>query len=103
MDKRTLTALRGSIEKWRLIAEGVGEDMGVVNCPLCKKFNDIGCHGCPVSNDTGHDGCRGTPWDAWLKVSDFAAVRTAKGEKEKLLALNEYVYLLSLLPEGVYE
>lgn len=107
MDKRTLTALRGSIEKWRRIAEGFGEDLGPHNCPLCKKFRNTNeghwCAKCPVSEESGCGGCFRTPYVPWDDFCEMVGSRRAKSEEAKLLALDEYVYLLSLLPEGVYE
>lgn len=66
MNKRTLTALQGSIEKWRQIANGTMADMGTDNCPLCHTFyREKNCRGCPVSAATGESGCVDTPYVAW--------------------------------------
>lgn len=75
MTPTTLTALRGSIAKWRAIVDSTGADEGTDNCPLCalffvtpgaKKF----CIGCPVSERTSQDGCFGTPYTAWALLRD---------------------------------
>lgn len=97
MDKRTLTALRGSIAKWKAIVEGFGLDDGAVNCPLCKLFNEFPhfCQGCPVSAEAGGRGCKNTPY--------FVFIMAESEEERKDAALTEYLYLLSLLPEGICE
>jgi len=98
MDARTLKALNGSIRKWWLIAEGRGVDLGIANCHLCKLFYGVFCHGCPVEKESHEDGCEGTPYVAWSKK------RTPGGcvitEKQQWLALDMWLYLVSLLPEG---
>ena len=38
MNKETLEALKGSIEKWRKIVEEGDEDRGSSSCPLCQLF-----------------------------------------------------------------
>ena len=53
MDKATREALLGSIEKWRRIVAGTGEDLGWKNCPLCTMYYHGGCEGCPVAEKVG--------------------------------------------------
>jgi hypothetical protein len=70
MDAKTLTALKGSIEKWKGIVAGTEEDKGRLNCPLCHLFNPIQgkskhCEGCPVMEQSGERGCCGTPYEKW--------------------------------------
>jgi len=53
MNKRTRTALEGSIKKWENIVALKGGDNGVVNCPLCQEFyagpeDGESCDACPI-------------------------------------------------------
>ena len=98
MDEKTLTALRGSIEKWRQIEAGTLEDRGPDNCPLCQEFIENNCVGCPVSAQTGRGGCVGTPYEAW----DDAAyiVNIANTPELVALARAEREFLESLLPQA---
>ena len=106
MDKKTLEALKGSIKKWYKIAYEDGEDIGTDNCPLCKLFyTDYGCGNCPVAEKTGEWGCRETPYDEWSKHHDdkphsFAYPLKAECPECKEIAIKEYEFLKSLLPEG---
>jgi len=69
MDKETLEALEGSIEKWEKIVAEKGKDLGSLNCALCGVFitKDKRCVGCPVYMKTGEPLCRETPYIDWLK------------------------------------
>lgn len=114
MDARTLTALEGSIAKWRAIVDGTGKDAGYRNCPLCTLFiededpeeSGRDCYGCPVSAKVGTDGCAGTPyekWDAYLRDSG----RLSHSDEAKVfdtvsavLAKAELNFLLGLLPHN---
>ena len=58
-------ALEGSIQKWRDIRDGEGEDMGSVNCSLCQRFAE--CKACPVTDDKDRTGCPDTPYKDWVK------------------------------------
>lgn len=81
MDRRTLTALRGSIRKWEKIAAGTGRDKGHDNCALCIEFCTLsGCKGCPVFDKTGKHYCYETPYEnaALLLVDDKATTVRAK-------------------------
>ena len=104
MNKKTLKALKGSIEKWRKIVHEDGEDFGTDNCPLCDCFYSKGCNGCPVAEETGMPDCNDTPYLAWrdYQVDDgrFNFPNRAFDEKAEELALAEYEFLKSLLPEG---
>lgn len=84
LNDELLTALDGSIKKWRRIVARLDHDHGTANCPLCELFyfreiyNDEGqavasCNGCPVSHDNQDDGCNGSPYADWSHVA-----RTAK-------------------------
>jgi hypothetical protein len=106
-DAETITALQGSIAKWRKILFHGAEDHGTHDCPLCAIYRpDAGCARtvegstvqCPVAQKTGRTGCRGSPYEAWLvaqgarlradrKVDDaFPATRRAAQEELKFLA-----------------
>lgn len=118
MDNRTLTALRGSIQKWNDILAGTGHDKGCDNCPLCKEFADktdgesdedgIECAGCPVRERTGKPGCENSPYTKWARVTfyqdldDDRCVRLpldGKIEDAIAAAREERDFLVSLLPE----
>lgn len=127
MNKGTLAALCGSIEKWEAIAEWRGEDKGPDNCPLCEKFFDrrhpevdfVGCYGCPVSAHTGWPSCTNTPYDDWLdavgeeeyllsgysgprggvRLLDPDYRRVVIGPKSQKAAEAELAFLRSLLPQ----
>jgi hypothetical protein len=112
MDDDTLTALRGSIAKWRAIATGEGYDGGTDNCPLCTKFYDQNCSGCPVAEKTGFILCWKSPYAAWAEawekledegVDDTRHVNGVPPEHRARfvrLALDEVAFLESLLPAG---
>lgn len=99
MDERTLTALRGSIEKWRKIVAGTGKDLGCDDCPLCGLFlgnrdGSLDCTGCPVRGATANDGCHGLPYmTMWMGADDE--------REQKIAARAELDFLIGLLPEGV--
>jgi len=100
MKAKTLEALKGSIAKWKAIANGTGGDWGGGNCPLCKLFA-VGhneCVGCPVKAETGRIGCLGSPWDQWseLQAGDYPWKATSKAKKRAARA--ELKFLRSLLP-----
>jgi hypothetical protein len=107
VNKKTLRALRGSIEKWRKIAEGTGVDAASDNCQLCKLFFHLQrCKGCPVAAKTGTFGCLDTPYVAWSRLPsedkdfDTRGNRIALTAKAKRVARREQRFLESLLPEG---
>lgn len=100
MDKKTLEALKGSIEKWEGIVAGKIKDEGPRNCPLCKKFPS--CDGCPVSEVTLSDSCNNSPYEEW-EIYAYANHHEfdymVRDEKSKELAEAELNFLKSLLPE----
>lgn len=118
MDKRTLTALEGSIEKWRAIVNGNGVDGGAGNCPLCAAFvneedpeetepgEDSGCFGCPVAEAAGMTGCINTPYDEWSEYQSNNNRFVGDGDRKvfdtpsAVLAKNELDFLLGLLPHN---
>ena len=70
MNKETLKALKGSIEKWKKIERSVlALEKGVANCPLCKIFAadgvEVCCKGCPVAKRVRRYGCVKTPYNSW--------------------------------------
>lgn len=95
MEPKTLTALRGSIDKWRAIVAGDSGDLGVRNCPLCAVFYDVRCVGCPVSERSGAAGCVNTPYIAWAEEWDDNRVTD---DRSRTLAQAELDFLVSLLP-----
>lgn len=56
--------LEVSIQKWQDIVDGEGEDLGELNCALCKTFPRQDCRGCPIAEKTGKSGCDDTPYYA---------------------------------------
>lgn len=101
MNKKTLKALKGSIEKWRKIAFEGGEDWAEGNCELCKKHPD--CIGCPVAAHTQKDFCDGSPYEDWSdhqRGHGTPIPQSVFDDKSKELAKQEYEFLKSLLPEG---
>ncbi len=95
MDAATLAALRGSIAKWRAIADGTGTDLGPNNCPLCQAFLKNDCEGCPVSARTRATGCADTPYDYYVQAEDDHDDSLMADAAEAELA-----FLVSLLPDG---
>lgn len=113
MNAEILKALRGSIKKWERIATGRETDRGSSNCPLCKKFmfNDLyPCDGCPVKERTGMLSCRGTPYEkfqdiSWKENLQLAGPENVQwdcvvGPLAQQAAIDEYEFLVSLLPPG---
>jgi hypothetical protein len=88
MDKRTLTALKGSIAKWEAIVDAMGEDDAAINCPLCSLFNTARtknpCVGCPVRARTGLWGCENTPY---IQYEDEPTTENAQAELDFLKSL----------------
>lgn len=109
MDKRTLTALEGSIAKWEAIVAGTEVDRGVDNCPLCREFSHIDdpdtgdmCCGCPVSDRTGQSDCCETPY---IDFANLLPWKKSGGGRDKATtpeqiaaAQAEVDFLKSLLP-----
>lgn len=120
MDTRTRTALLGSIEKWKKIVDGTGEDQAGDNCPLCTEFGNFcgmdkygrnweGCFGCPVAEHTGHWNCSGTPYQKeWRGAMEEELLRNpnyrfpyrATTDALRAAARKELEFLQSLLTQG---
>ena len=96
MDKETREALLGSIEKWKQIVAGTGDDYGWENCPLCTMFHHGGCEGCPVAEKAGDTFCRGTPYVNYRRASHIFSGATP--EEITTAAKAELAFLQSLLP-----
>lgn len=101
MNKKTLRATLGSINKWWLIREKMGGDNGWKNCPLCKVFNTCEDGGCPIKLKVNESGCRNTPCIAWdrhheKKHGSFYP-RKVKCPTCKKLANKELQFLIDLL------
>jgi len=64
--KRIIPYIEGALRKWDCIAQGIGTDEGMWNCPLCQVFvyarGTNKCKGCPVFKRTGAKGCSATPY-----------------------------------------
>lgn len=112
MNKKTLTALKKSIQKWGKNCRGSVFDtkLGPDDCPLCALFNRgencPSCLGCPVLDSTGRHGCAGTPYDECEKLCSLAyALKQSSSCAKELVqdlweaaAEREYEFLKSLLP-----
>ena len=114
MHPKLLKALKASIEKWKLIAEGKEVSRFGSNCPLCRACNSkkFGCtlaekgkyFPCPVRENTKMPECRGTPWrdfyrDAtWATEEGYALRAVTDIAKED--ARRELEFLESLLPKN---
>ena len=95
----TLEALKGSIAKWEAIVAGTGEDHGIDNCHLCKKFYYYDCEDCPVAIASGASRCCGTPYEDWDEIVDSRYFpRKVRGPSSKAVAQAELDFLKSLLP-----
>lgn len=102
MKKKTLDALKGSIHKWEQIRDGLIEDQGTHNCPLCKLFHDIHCVGCPIQQHTGKMNCAGSPYEDYndyVFYNDHNDYDPNDPDVEKKLAQDELDFLISLLPK----
>lgn len=98
MDRQTLAALRGSIEKWERIVDGTGIDQGIYNCPLCKLFYANHCSGCPVNANTRQKHCNGSKYFAWASLFNDFETMVANNPRRVAAAKAELEYLRSLLP-----
>ena len=95
MNKKTLKALKGSIQKWEKIVAGDGIDEGINNCPLCKEFYEDDCIGCPVD----HNVCSSTPYPEWcIHQEKHHNSYRAECSTCKTIAIKELNFLKSLLP-----
>lgn len=102
MKKKTLVALKGSIEKWEKIVAGKGKDRGTENCPLCKLFwaQKQTCQYCPVERISKRGCCENTPYDAWNVWKENTEKDRVVDKQSKQLAQAELDFLKSLLPEN---
>lgn len=96
-------ALKGSIEKWKLIERGKGTDYGPANCPLCQLSSF--CEGCIIISATGSSGCEFTPYAEWIDHHETAHSDYSDDEGYKIrckecarIAKRERMFLESLLP-----
>ncbi len=69
----TLEALDKSLEKWRKLSRGEGEDMGIKNCALCRLFWDESCFGCPCGNSRVFQNAKARP--IWTAGSTGTTIR----------------------------
>ena len=110
MNKKTLAALKASIQHWKENeAAESSDDVSVWGdyCALCQLFvvKNESCDGCPVAKRTGKEQCDGSPWGAardefkkwrWAYLVDLQEARDAF----RAAARAEREFLESLLPEG---
>jgi len=97
-----LYLINKSINKWYKILNG-GEDLGKINCPLCKKFYYNLCIDCPIKKYSKLSYCKGTPYEKWInhqksyhdnnifRVSCDICNDIAKDEIEFLLMIKEVI------------
>jgi len=107
MEKQTVRAIWGSIEKWVKIIRLEGWDEQANNCPLCALFytkRKNHCLGCPIFLATGARYCRNTPYDnwdihqeGWHPIPNFE--RSIICPTCLPLARKELAFLQSLLPK----
>lgn len=107
---RQVTALKGSIGKWKGIVTGTTRDYVSVNCKCCNFYIEDGCKSCPVAIFTGITYCGDTPWKDWCaywsdrKDGDILMPtegKTATTPEEKELAQAEVDFLKKVLAAGV--
>jgi len=110
MEEKILKALKGSIEKWKRIVAGKGQDRKYRNCPLCGLillgYTGQSCfeNKCPVAILSHKEGCEATPWEEWEshhqekhpKAVEYMRVQCPTCKK---LAKKELAFLKSLLPK----
>jgi len=108
MKKKTLKAIKKSIEKWEKIVSEKGRDEGDDNCALCGLFLKDECIDCPVYAKTKRKGCRGTPYEDWIdhQGNHFYYANehyyVVKCPECKELAQKELEFLKSLLPKNFH-
>lgn len=116
MNKKTLAALKASIQHWRENEAAESSDDASVwgdYCALCGLFFEKipCCNGCPVAKKTGQWQCNGSPWGAardafkkwrWAHLSDGQDTPQATQARDEFrtAARAEREFLESLLPEG---
>ena len=95
MDKETREALLGSIEKWKRIVAGTGEDHGATQLPIMQHVpNYRKMRGCPFvrKRDTC---CLRSPYVDYMRYQHSGAKYT---ERLASAAEAELAFLQSLLP-----
>lgn len=110
MPKKTLSALRKSIQHWEknTKSERSGDlSFGPDECALCKLFYDYSCDGCPVSAATGSCSCDDTPYYAahssfiaWDRCDPSSPDIGQLRDDFRRDAQCEVDFLKSLLPEA---
>jgi len=106
MEERILTALKGSVEKWRRIVNRDNVDRGSGNCPLCLVCKS--CFQCPVFEKTRKFICEGTPYSEWsshhknMHESEISSVNGLPNLCPECtrIAVDEMMFLCSLLPKN---
>ena len=64
--RETVALIKQCIDKkWIPILEEEGEDLGGINCALCKEFGGKGCESCPINFFTREHFCENTPYMDW--------------------------------------
>ncbi|MDP5216722.1 hypothetical protein Q5Y75_05785 [Ruegeria sp. 2205SS24-7] len=110
MDKRTLEALKASIDKWEKnsrVRKAENAKVGSTHSPLCQIYNRAEekyserCLGCPVAEFADRRWCEGTPYvDAEYELRDWRDGISSNGKDFRADARAEVEFLKSLLPEG---
>jgi hypothetical protein len=100
MDKKTLTALNGSIKHWKdnvkLAKAGCEININSDNCHLCNSFG-YNCENCPVFIKTRRTICSGTPYH---NVADLVT-SCITGKRLINACEAELKFLKSLLPKKI--
>lgn len=109
MNKKTLTALKASIQHWEdnvAATEPYQVAAGPSSCALCRLFhpwystsNKNDCKGCPVHTKTGSSFCIDTPHSATTRAIVSWCVSKAYWPAWQKAAQAELDFLKSLLPE----
>lgn len=96
------TAIKASIKKWDLIAQGV-HSQNEGTCALCDLYQMPTCRLCPIFEKTGKTQCQGTPYkdtnlDSSLTLKED--LYTNPDNPPNLDAVEEEIeFLISLLPD----
>lgn len=110
MNRKTLKALKGSMNKWAEIRTGSGVEKGTDNCSLCKLFHTdhtevpryLCCRGCPVFEKSGMRFCNNTPFVSYSKhatiINKAQDWSVAKTPQAKGAATRMFKYLAALMP-----
>lgn len=97
MKRKTLKALKASIEHWEVNTKV--KEVDEINttwraCALCQLFFQNGCVGCPVAERTERFRCLDTPY-----VTAYLAAQNGDLKEFRAAAFDELAFLKSLLPE----